>query len=343
MINRRLFLAAAAFATSSCWRRDARVVLYCAQDREFASDILSDFTQETEIATVAKYDTEAQKSVSLATELTQEIDHPRCDVHWNNEPLATIALARKGVYDSYYSPNATSFPPWSQAKDHTWQAFAARARVLIINTKLLPLEADRPRSVLDLSDPKWKGRAAIAKPLFGTTATHAACLVEVLGLEDATRLFQALVDNRIGVVAGNKQVATEVSSGRFAVGFTDTDDALIELQAGKPVAIVYPDREGHPFHPKLGTLYLPNTLAVIKNGPNPLAARRLIDFLLRPTVEARLAEGGGFQIPLNPLVQAKLPQGLLTPTQVKPMEIDFARAADCWEETQTLLRRLFSS
>ena len=57
--------------------------------------------------------------------------------------------------------------------------------------------------------------------------------------------------------------------------------------------------------------------------------------------EARLAEGGGFQIPLNPTVQATLLSGLLTPSQVKPMDADFDRATDRWEETQALLRKLF--
>src|SRR5205823_4866311 len=102
---------------------------------------------------------------------------------------------------------------------------------------------------------------------------------------------------------------------------------LTEVRAGKPVAMIFPDAEG------IGTLFIPNTLAVVKGGPNPDGARRLVDFLLRPESEKRLAEGGGFQIPLNPNVQAALPTGLLTPTQTKPMAVDFERAADLWEET----------
>ena len=39
----------------------------------------------------------------------------------------------------------------------------------------------------------------------------------------------------------------------------------------------------------------------------PAGARRLVDYLLRPETEAMLAAGGGFQIPLNPAVMAKLP------------------------------------
>ena len=333
-MNRRQLLALPLLALAGCSRHNSRVVLYCAQDQEFAEELLADFTRETGLAVVPKFDTEANKSVSLVVELEREAGRPRCDVHWNNESLGTIRLARKGVYTTYESPNATGFPDWTRPADRLWQAFAARARVLIVNTNLVP-EAERPRRLFDLLDPKWKGRVAIAKPQFGTTATHAACLFAALGADAAKDFFRRLRENGVNVVAGNKQAATSVSEGRFAVGLTDTDDALIELRAGKPVAVVYPDREG------LGTLFIPNTLAVVKNAPNPEAGRKLVDYLLRPATEARLAEAGGFQIPLNPAATAKLPDGLLTPREVKPMAGDFARAADFWDDTQSFLRETF--
>jgi iron(III) transport system substrate-binding protein len=320
---------------------DERVVVYCAQDQEFAEGVFADYHAATGQSVVPKFDTEANKSVSLAMELAQEASRPRCDVHWNNEILGTIRLARKGVYEPYSSPAAAPFPDWSKATDGTWQAFSSRARVLIVNTDLVP-EADRPKSLLDLTDPRWKGKVAIAKPQFGTTATQAACLFEVLGPDAAKGFYRGLKANAVAVVAGNKQAATGVSGGQFAVGLTDTDDALIELNAGKPVAIVFPDKDGHPAHPRLGVLYIPNTLAVVKGCPNPAGAKRLIDFLLRPETEAMLAEGGGFQIPLNPKVAAKLPPALLTPTQVKPMAVNFDKAADLWDDTQAFLRDEFA-
>ena len=60
-------------------------------------------------------------------------------------------------------------------------------------------------------------------------------------------------------------------------------------------------------------LYIPNTVALVKGGPNPAGGRKLIDYLLRPETEAKLAEGGGFQIPLNPPVKANLPPAIVTP------------------------------
>jgi len=324
-----------------CQRSEDRVVVYCAQDREFAEQIFADFQGKSKLTISPKYDTEANKSVSLAAELESEAARPRADVHWNNEILATIRLARKGVYEPYDSESSRPFAMWTKAKDRTWQAFASRARVLIVNTNLVP-EAERPKSLLELTDPKWKGKIAIAKPLFGTTATQAACLFEVLGPDSAKTFYRGLKANDVQVVAGNKQTATGVSEGRFAVGLTDTDDALIELNAGKPVAIIFPDRDGHAVQTRLGVLYIPNTLAIVKGCPNIAGAKKLIDYLLTMEVEAKLAEGGGFQIPLNPNVTAKLPPALLTPTHVKPMAVDFDKAADLWDETQAFLRAEFA-
>jgi iron(III) transport system substrate-binding protein len=335
------WVALLVLALAGCRDSERRVVVYCAQDREFAEGVFADFRAEAGLAVAPKFDTEANKSVSLAAELEREAGRPRCDVHWNNEILATIRLARRGVYEPYESPNAAPFPDWTKATDRTWQAFAARARVLIVNTTLVP-EADRPRSLLDLADPKWKGKVAIAKPQFGTTATQAACLFEVLGSDAARAFYRGLKANDVRVVSGNKQAAEGVAKGNFAVGLTDTDDALIELNAGRPVAIVFPDASGHGAHPRLGVLYIPNTLAVLKGCPNPAGARQLVDYLLRPETEAKLAAGGGFQVPLNPQVKAELPAALRAPGQVKSMAVDWDRAADLWDEAQAFLRDEFA-
>lgn len=328
-------------AAFGCQARESRVVVYCAQDQEFAEGVFADFEREAGLAVAPKFDTEANKSVSLAAGLEAERGRPRADVHWNNEILNTIRLARAGVYEPFTSPAHAPFPDWTRPADRSWQAFASRARVLLVNTDLVP-ETDRPTSLLDLTQPRWKGNVAMAKPQFGTTATQAACLFDALGADAARAFYRGLKANDVRVVPGNKQVATGVAAGTYAVGMTDTDDALIELNAGKPVELVYTDRDPNPVHPRLGVLYIPNTVALVKGGPNPEGGRRLIEHLLRPETERRLADGGGFQIPLNPAVTANLPAAGARPERVKRMDVDFEKAADLWDEAQAFLRDEFA-
>ena len=326
---------------TGCQKPAERVVVYCAQDEDFAVDVFADFQAQGGPRIAPKFDTEANKSVGLAAELALEKSRPRCDVHWNNEILATIRLAREGVYEPYLSPNAKPFPAWTTPADYSYQAFGARARVLIVNTDLVA-EAEHPKSILELTDTKWKDKVVIAKPQFGTTATQVACLFEVLGPDAAKTYYRKLKSNGVRVVAGNKQTATEVSDGHAAIGFTDSDDALIEINSGKPVTMLFADRIADPSHPKMGVLYIPNTVAVVKNCPNPAAAREFVDYLLRSETEAKLATGGGYQIPLNPEVKADLPAGLLKPSQVKVMDVDYQKAADFWDESQAFLRDEFA-
>lgn len=342
----RALLALMVMMCAGCGASNPRLVLYCAQDEEFAERVLADFARRTGLDVAPKYDTEANKSVSLYTELVREKSRPRCDVHWNNEILSTIRLQRQGLLEPYESPSAKPFPATARASDHTWTAFAARARVLIVNTKLVPDVAHRPKSLLELTAPQWKGKVALAKPQFGTTATQAACLFDVLGPDAAKTFFRGLRDNDAQIVAGNKQVAEGVAGGQFALGVTDTDDAIIEVNAGKPVAIIFPDRDGHAAHSRLGTLFIPNTVAVIRGCPHPDGARKLVDFLLSAEVEKQLAEAQSHQIPLNPEAQAALPKEIERPLgsggTVKAMQVDFHKAADLWEETQTFLRNEFA-
>ena len=90
----------------------------------------------------------------------------------------------------------------------------------------------------------------------------------------------------------------------------------------------------------MGTLFIPNTLAVIRGGPNPQAACRLIDYLLRPKVEARLAAGPSAQIPLNPRVDVDL--RVQSPRTIQAMPIDFQAAAAKWDTAAEFLRAEFA-
>ena len=218
----------------------------------------------------AEVDVESTKTVGLAEAIVAEKDRPRCDVFWNNEILHTLRLKRLGLLEAYEPPIAKEYPAAYRDAEGYWHGFAARARVLIVNTKLVS-KRDRPTSILDLADPKWHGRTAMAKPLFGTTATHAACLFAVWGDRRAEEFFRKLKHNEVQIVSGNKQVAMAVGGGRADFGLTDTDDALEEVEKGMPVVIVYPDQQ----RDGLGTLFIPNTLAIIRGA---CTRRRPIDW-----------------------------------------------------------------
>jgi iron(III) transport system substrate-binding protein len=311
-----------------------QVVVYTALDRGFSEPILARFTELTGIEVAASYDTESTKTVGLANRIRAESARPRCDVFWNNEILNTIRLKEEGLLAPTSPKTAAEFDEQWKDPEGYWYGFAARARVLIVNRDLLP-EDDFPTSIHSLADEKWRGRTAIAKPLFGTTATHVACLLAELGRDDTVAFLDAIKRNEIQIHSGNKGVAEAVAAGAAAFGLTDTDDAIIELEAGRPVRIVYPDAVTGG----MGALFLPNTVALVKGAPHPTQGQALIEYLVSREVEERLANGPSAQIPLR---KTEVPAARVQrPGQVKPMTVDFAAAADLYTDGLRLVETRF--
>jgi iron(III) transport system substrate-binding protein len=307
------------------------VVVLAALDKEFSEPLLEEFAKQTGIKVLGKYDVESNKTVGLANEIIANASRPRGDLFWNNEILHTIRLEKLGLLETYRSPLAEKFRQQFVSKEGSWHGFAARARVLIINRKRLPDQSAWPGTIAELADPRWKGKCGMARPLFGTTATQAAVLFSQLGDQAATDFFKQVAENAV-IESGNKQVAQHVAEGRYAWGVTDTDDAVIEIEAGKDVALVFPDQATQ------GTLLIPNTLAIIKGGPNTESARKLVDWLLRSETELQLAKGASAQIPLNREVTER---SRVAPVDLKVMEVDFVAAAEKWETAQRVLVELF--
>jgi iron(III) transport system substrate-binding protein len=120
-----------------------------------------------------------------------------------------------------------------------------------------------------------------------------------------------------------------VAAGEVAFGLTDTDDAFGALQDGAPVAVVFPDQEG------IGSLVMPTTTLLIRGGPHPENGRRLIDFLLSPEVEQRMAKAAA-HLPVRPGIDP--PQGLPSLQDIRAMAVDYGRVMEEMERIQPLLR-----
>ena len=309
--------------------------MYSSLDPEFSGPVLEGYQKRTGVEVLAKFDVESTKSVGLTERIVQEAARPRCDLFWNNEILNTLRLRRKGLLASWAPANAADIPAAFKAKDGTWYGFAARARILIVNTSLVA-ERERPTGIMDLVDPKWRGQVAIAKPIAGTTATHATCLFLSWGDERAKAYFQGLKGNGVHVLSGNKQVATAVGAGEIAIGLTDTDDAIAEVEAGRPVAIIYPDRAPG----QLGTLFIPNTACIPRGSPNFKLAEELGNVLISPATEATLAQGPSAQIPINRKTAATT--RVETPETVTPMVVDFEAAVELWDRVAAYMAAEFA-
>ncbi|AMV30832.1 Iron uptake protein A2 precursor [Pirellula sp. SH-Sr6A] len=344
-----------AMLVGGCIRRaENQVTIYAAADREFASPILDGFErQNAGVEVLRQFDVEASKTLGLVSRIEGEASQPKCDCFWNNEILHTLRLQKQGLLQARKWKIPDAWPKSFRAADGSWVGIAARGRVLLVNKTKLPDREAWPSSVLELADPKWKSRCGIAYPMYGTTATHMAVLashaskilppVGVVGPEKSTsgvwsweQWIAGVRDNAV-VLAGNKQVAIAVGQGDLDWCLTDTDDAIGEVESGKPVEIVFPDQGAGG----IGTLFIPNTIAVINRAPHPVAAGLLADHLVSETVEGRLVMGNGAHFPLWP--DAKEQSRASPNAPVRWAEVDFQLAADGWESLSVELPKIFSS
>lgn len=271
------------------------VTVYVALDQEHSERLIRQCEQDTGLRIDARFDTEGTKTVGLVTAILEERARPRCDVFWNNELAHTVRLQQKGALQPHVSPNGEAIPArWKDPAGH-WHGFAARARVIIVNKTLLPDPAEWPSSIWDLTQPKWRGRCAIARPLTGTTLTHFTALRQALGEPEFARLLDGILQNDVQLLASNGATMRQVAEGRLHWALTDTDDYHVALQKGHPVGVVFPDQQPDG----IGTMLIPNSVAIVAGAPHPEAARRLVDWILRTETEALLAAAKSAQIPLR--------------------------------------------
>lgn len=313
---------------AGCGGISGDVVAYTSVDQVFSEPIFRAFEQRTNMEVGSLFDTEETKSTGVLNRLIAEAENPRADVFWSGDPVRPFLLIKRGLVEPYVSPNASRIPAQFKAKDGTWTGFAARARVLLVNKNKVPA-GEMPKSIRDLADPRWKGQAAIANPLFGTTTMHVAALFAAWGTDSARAFLQALKNNGVHIASSNGEVKRLVAGGEVAFGLTDTDDANEALKDGDPVEVVYPDQDG------MGTLVMPTVVVLMKGAPHPAIGKRLIDYLLTAEVERRLAERAA-HMPLE--THGARTSGVSSVNQIRAMEVDYGKVADAMEEIQPWLR-----
>jgi iron(III) transport system substrate-binding protein len=321
-----VLLLAAALCVGSCSDRSvSSVTVYVALDRQLAEPILRQFEERTGINVNDLYDGEANKTSGLVNRLIAESSRPRADVFWNNETAQLVRLADANALYSAAEQERAGSGQSTEGTSGAWTPFAGRLRVLIVHSHSGHDQGADPTSIDALTDPRLKGRVAIANPHFGSTGTHFAALLVERGEAKFRAWLRALRANEVAVLAGNAQVKDAVASGLYRVGLTDTDDVNEAILAGKPVRLIVPDQgDRHS-----GAFLIPNAVALVRGGPNPDNARRLIEFLLSPQVEAALAEGAGAQIPLR----SDVPGPTLLPprSELKLLDVDHDAVGRAYE------------
>jgi len=215
------------------------------------------------------------------------------DVVQSSDAAHFIVWKRDGILAAYVPEDvAKHYPAEHKDADGMFATFRAWLCVIAYNTNMVKAE-EAPKSFADLLDPKWAGKIVKAHPGYsGTIMTATFQMARDLGWG----YFEKLAKQRVMQVQSSADPPKKLALGERAVMADGNEYNIFQLkEKGDPVEIVYPT-EGSPL------IIGPN--GVMKDAPNPNAARLFQSFCFAPECQQLLIDVGGLRS-VHPLAKDK--------------------------------------
>jgi iron(III) transport system substrate-binding protein len=290
------------------------IVIYAGRSEELVGPLIERFETESGIDVEVNYASTSE----LAATILEEGDASPADVFFSQDAGALGALAAEGRLAALSGASLDLVDPAFASPEGLWVGVSGRARVAAYNTEALTA-AEMPDSILDFTDPSWKGRLGWA-PSNASLQSFVTAL-RVLEGEDAARSWlEGIQANEPKVYEGNGQALEGVASGEVHVAFINHYYLLEALSDGEiPVANhFFPG--GDP-----GSLINVAGAGILTTSKNPGAAQAFIDFLLSEESQAYFAE----ETYEYPLVAGIAADDRLTPLdEIASPDIDLSDLAD---------------
>jgi iron(III) transport system substrate-binding protein len=184
-----------------------------------------------------------------------------------------------------YVPEDVAQHYQSEHRDPDGQFASWRIWLSVIgyNTKLVKAE-EAPRSFADLLDPKWTGKIVKAHPGYsGTIMTATYQISRDLGWE----YFEKLARQKVLQVQSSADPPKKLALGERAIMADGNDYNLIQMkEKGEPVEIVYPTE---------GTPLIIGPSGLMKDAPNPNAAKLLLSWMFSLEAQQLMVDFGGLR------------------------------------------------
>lgn len=186
-----------------------KLTIYSGRSESLVAPLFEEFTAQTGIQVDVRYGDSAEMS---ATILEEGANTP-ADVFFSQDAGALGALTQAGLFKTLPMATLEKVDSAYRATDGTWIGVSGRARVFDYNPELV---TDLPNSVLDLADPQWKDRIAIAPTNASFQSFVTAMRVE-LGESVTQEFLTGLAANAV-IYEKNGQILDAVEAGEVAAG-----------------------------------------------------------------------------------------------------------------------------
>jgi iron(III) transport system substrate-binding protein len=249
------------------------------------------------------------------------------DVVNSSDAAHFIVWKRQGILLPYVPEEvAQHYPAEHRDPDGQFASWRIWLSVIGYNTNMVKPE-EAPKSFADLLDPKWVGKLVKAHPGYsGTIMTATFQIARDLGWEYLERLAR----QRVLQVQSSADPPKKLALGERAVMADGNEYNMIQLkEKGEPVEIVYPT-EGSPL--------IVGPSGVMKDAPNPNAAKLLLSWMFSLEGQQLMVDYGGLHS-AHALVTYK--PGRKPLREIKTMKDDPAAVEAQAEEIKARYARIF--
>lgn len=281
-----------------------RLTVYSGRTKNLIGPLLDEFNEETGI----KIDVRYGDSADLALQIDAEGDKTDVDVFISQSPGAVGFLDEQGRLAELAQNELDQVDDDFRAGDGQWVGLSGRVRVLVYNTDLVD-PSELPDSVLDMVDPEFEGRVAVA-PNNGSFQDFVTAMRIELGEDVATEWLDGMAANDARPYANNTAIVEAVSRGEIPMGLVN-HYYLARAKAEDPSL----PAENHYFSEgDMGSLLIVTAAAIVNGTDKSEEAGRLVDFLLSKASQEFFAQ----QTYEYPLAQGVEPDAALPPLATVP-------------------------
>ena len=292
----------------------AALTLYSGQHVQTTQALVSAFERKTGITVNVRFDDEDV----LADQIVSEGGHSPADVFLTENSPPLQYLASKRLLAPIKASTLAQTPSKYNSPNGMWAGVSARVSVMVYNTSLLKA-SQLPTSAMQLAQPKWKGKIALAggETDFQPIVTSVA---RTYGKAAALRWLNALKSNAGShQYPDNETVTDEVNRGQVALGIINQYywyRQRAEVGASNMhSAIAY-------FAPRdVGYVVDVSGAGVLRSSQNQAEAQRFVAFLTSAQGQQIIAHSTSFEYPIGSGVTTAQPETPFTQLQPNPITI----------------------
>jgi len=303
--------AASVSALVACSSDGETLTVYSGRTENLIRPILDDFAEETGVDVEVRYG----GSSDLALLIEQEGDRSPADIFISQSPGAIGFLAEDDRLVEIPEETLDLVDASYRSSAGTWVGMSGRIRTLVINTDLVD-ETELPASVLDLTDPRFRGQVAIA-PSNGSFQDFITALRETSGDTAAEEWLAGMAANDAQVYADNTAIVQAVGRGEVPMGLVNHYyNARAKAEDPSLPTENYFFADGD-----IGSLLLTTAIGVLDTSEDVELADRLVAFMLGEEAQTFFSEET-FEYPLAAGVAQAAGLPPLDSVQVATFDVD---------------------